>query len=550
MIVVPAIPLIVAATIGYYSYVQSTERLAFSAIKQAAVDHGDMITSFLRERRSDLSEAMDLVGTSIADVSKDRRILALVRSSRMETYSDVGLISPEGVQVAYVGDFPLEDKNYSSSPWYRSTLKNGYNVSDFYLGKRGVPHLNISVCKLVDNQPWVLRATLRPEALRALIENVNIGDTGEAYIINSENRFQTNRRTGGDIFDRDESVYPAQDGREMTFSALENGEPYIFASASLNAGKWRLIVRQKRADAFRGGSNAVYLIIAILLCGGSVLVALAFLASNRVYDMLTRQADTVCDLETQFLRAARLAELGQMSAGFAHEINNPLQIMKSDLALLDILLEEETAKFGKSDNSDEIAEINRQLKIQIDRCAGITREILNFGRQNKPELKQVDLATYLPEVAGLVEKKAKLSGIDLDFRIDRGTPCVFADPGLLQQVMVNLLNNGIHAVEELHGSEGGSIVVSSGVDSNGDAVIRVSDNGIGIRSEDLDRIFLPFYTTKKDRQGTGLGLSVCHSVIDSLGGSLRVDSVRRKGTQFTIVLPKANGKLPKADRQG
>ncbi|WP_432736129.1 sensor histidine kinase [Maridesulfovibrio sp. FT414] len=516
---------------------KSTERLALSAIRLAAADHGDMVTYFLDERRGDLMESMDLIGKGIEDTAKARMMLVELRSFRREMYSDLGLIDQDGNQVAYVGDFPLENKNYRDSEWYRKTLETGYNVSDIYLGLRGVPHLNVSVAKAIGDRRWVLRATLRPGALRRLAEKVNIGDSGEAYIINSDNRLQTSRRSGGDIFESDGYSYPPQSGRVMTFSGTVNGEEYIFASTSLNSDRWRLIVRQKRAEAFSPSSSALYLILAILVCGGSVLVLLAVFASNRVYDMLTRQADTVCALEAQFIRAAKLAELGEMSAGFAHEINNPLQIMKSDLALLEILLQEEMDKYGESPNYSEIEEINRQLKIQIDRCAGITREILNFGRPRKPELERINLVEYLPKVANLVEKKAELEGIRLIFDVDKRTPAVMADQGLLQQVMVNLLNNAIHAVVEEHGSEGGEVVVASSVTADGNALVKVADNGIGIHAEDMERVFIPFYSTKKNRNGTGLGLSVCHSIIDTLGGRLSVESERHKGAAFSIVLP-------------
>ncbi|WP_049760015.1 sensor histidine kinase [Maridesulfovibrio salexigens] len=539
MIVVPFVPLIVAATIGYYSHVKSMEQLAMSAVRLAAVDHAEMVSFFLNERRADLMESLDLLGGEIKDTAKVREILGELRSLRRDMYSDLGLIDPEGNQVAYVGEYPLENKNYLDSRWYKETVGKGYNISDIYLGLRGVPHLNVSVSKLIDNKEWVLRATLRPAALRRIVEKVNIGVSGEAYIINSANRLQTSRRSGGDIFDRDSYLYPDQKDGVITFDGSENDEAYIFATTCLNNGKWRLVVRQKHSDAFRSSSSALYLILAILICGGSVLVLLAVVASNKVYDMLTRQADTVCALEAQFLRAAKLAELGEMSAGFAHEINNPLQIMKSDLTLLEMLLHEEIERIGEGKNGAEIADINKQLKLQIDRCAGITRQILNFGRQNKPEFKKINVVDYLPQVAKMVEKKAELEGIRFIMDVDSRTPSVLADQGLLQQVMVNLLNNAIHAVVDEHGSENGEIVIAAGQDQNGNALIKVCDNGVGIHEKDMERIFLPFYSTKKNSDGTGLGLAVCHTVIDSLGGTMRVKSERHKGTEFSIILPAA-----------
>ncbi len=204
-----------------------------------------------------------------------------------------------------------------------------------------------------------------------------------------------------------------------------------------------------------------------------------------------------------------------------------------------MILQEEVERIGESENSAEIVEINRQLKLQIDRCAGITREILNFGRQNEPELKRIDLVDFLPQVTGLVQKKAKLDGVEIVLDVDDNVPDIIADYGLMQQVMVNLLNNALHAVSEERGSDGGMVCITAGPDGKGEVQIKVVDNGIGIHGEDMDRIFLPFFSTKKERNGTGLGLSVCHSIIDSLGGSLKVQSRRHKGTEFYISLPAA-----------
>lgn len=133
-----------------------------------------------------------------------------------------------------------------------------------------------------------------------------------------------------------------------------------------------------------------------------------------------------------------------------------------------------------------------------------------------------------------------MEGIRFIIDVDGRTPHVLADQGLLQQVMVNLLNNAIHAVVEQHGSAGGEIVIAAGKDQNGNALIKVGDNGIGIHESDIERIFLPFYSTKKNSHGTGLGLAVCHTIIDSLGGSMKVKSERHRGTEFSIVLPAVN----------
>ena len=541
MLVVPAIPLLLAAAIGFYSFVQTTERLAVSAILQAAVDHKVMIASFLDERRSDLESFLGLApATLLFDRAEAQTEIEQMRQVSGGVFSDVGLIGPDGIQTAYVGPYELVGKDYRAAPWYVETLKKGYFVSDVFLGYRNVPHFVIAVARRVDGRMWVLRATVDSGLFGQIVEKVSVGDSGEAYILNSDGVLQTRRRSGGGLLDRDDFRYPAQDATVITFMGEEGDTDYLFASASMNDGKWRLVVRQKRAEAFRSTNVAGYTVLAILLVGGAVILSLAVLVSRKVVDTLKRQAEAVGKLENQLLQAARLAELGQMSAGFAHEINNPLQIMKTDLALLDITLDDITEAGGPADLCAESREIAEQFRIQIDRCAGITKEILRFGRQDAPQLQPIDLTAYLPKVGAMVENKAQVHGIRMQCYVDATVPVIEADPGQLQQVMINLLNNAIHAVVDRHGASGGEIAIDArGADHK--AVIRVTDNGCGIPEESLSRIFVPFYTTKAPGQGTGMGLSVCHSIVDSMGGVLSVDSTRGEGTTFTITVPAMKG---------
>ncbi len=537
MIVVPALPLLLAVTIGYYSYSKTTEKLVVSAIRQSAIDHRDIISVFLKERQSDLQEYLNLIPPEHLKGGGEHEEIALMYKYAGGVFQDLGLIAPGGVQVSYAGAYELAEMKYLDAPWYQGAVKKGYYVSDVYLGYRNVPHFVVAVMRRIDGKPWVLRGTINPDIFRKLVDGVKLGDTGEAYIVSQDGKFQTARRSGGRLLENDLFNYPSQKKNIMTFLGNDDGADYLLASALMNDGKWRLIVRQKRSDAFRSTTNSGYTILIILLCGGAFIVVLAFFASRKIYETLEHQANDVCVLENQLMRAVRLAELGEMSAGFAHEINNPLQIMKSDLALLEMVLKDALSSDCDPVIRDEVYEIAAQFKLQIDRCAGITREILNFGRSSKPELQNINLAVYLPGVGNLVEKNANVHGIQLSCVISPDTPFVEVDPGQLQQVMVNLLNNAIHAVIDRYGSEGGKVLVTAERRTDGSAVIKVSDNGTGISPDNMTKVFVPFFSTKAPGKGTGLGLSVCHTIISSLGGTLIVESVMNEGTVFTITLP-------------
>jgi two-component system NtrC family sensor kinase len=143
----------------------------------------------------------------------------------------------------------------------------------------------------------------------------------------------------------------------------------------------------------------------------------------------------------------------------------------------------------------------------------------------------------MPEMTSMVAKKASVQGIRLKEEIVNGTPLVRVDPSQLQQVLLNLFNNAIDAITERHGSQGGELSIHAGPDKDGRVKIAVTDNGAGISPENIKKVFTPFFTTKPPGQGTGLGLSVCYGIVDSMGGRMEVESEKGVGTTFAVYLP-------------
>ena len=234
-----------------------------------------------------------------------------------------------------------------------------------------------------------------------------------------------------------------------------------------------------------------------------------------------------------------MAELGEMATGFAHEINNPLQVMKSEQALIQTILSDlqESGDLRPSESLSELIDSIRQIDLQIDRCAGITQSILKFGRKSEPVFQDVELQSFIPEITNMVTRNASVHGIALKVEIADETPPVHGDPGQLQQVLLNLYNNAIDAILTRHGPEGGCLEVGAGPEENGNVKIVVKDNGTGISSEDMQKIFTPFFTTKPVGKGTGLGLSVCYGIVESMGGKMEVESKMGVGTTFTLTFP-------------
>ena len=245
-------------------------------------------------------------------------------------------------------------------------------------------------------------------------------------------------------------------------------------------------------------------------------------------------------LQAQLLLADRMSSLGTLSAGVAHEINNPLAYVIASLDLLAARLPELTAALP----ADKASFVDQQLKRAREgtgRVRGIVRDLKSFSRADEETVTATDLRksldTSLTLVWNEIKHRARLVK-DYD-----GLPAVRANEARLGQVFINLFVNAAQAMPE-GDVEHNELRVSGRTDALGNAVVEIHDTGCGIAPEHLDRIFEPFFTTKPIGEGTGLGLAICHGIVTSLGGTLSVQSEPGKGTLFRVVLPTARPEAP------
>lgn len=446
--------------------------------------------------------------------------------------------------MAYQGPFRLTGKVYQDADWFKEVVKKGYYISDIFLGYRRIPHFIIALMREDNGKKWVIRATIDTFMFNDMVKKVRIGKTGEAYILNADGIFQTERRSGGSLLDKDpdSAEYPTQHSGIETFIKKDaRGDKYLHATTWLKDKRWFLIVRQGKADAFKALRAAGYLIALIMVIGGAALVGIAFYETNRIVQRMERIDTEKEELGQQLVRASRLAEIGEMATGIAHEINNPLQVMKGEQTLIDVLLSDlkEKGEIKESEDLKEIEDSMAQIKLQIDRCSKITHAVLKFGRESEVISTDIDLGSFIPDIVSMVENKASVEGITVTQEISENIPPIQGDPGQLQQVLINLFNNAIDAIVEKHGSEGGELDIRAGLKGDGKVQVSVRDNGAGISPENLKKVFSPFFTTKPVGKGTGLGLSVCYGIIDKMGGIMEVSSQKGAGTTFTIGLPAA-----------
>jgi two-component system NtrC family sensor kinase len=528
-------PLIFTGVVNLSQFRSAYRAKVTDHIEVLISQHAQAIDSFLANRRSDIRVlAREHSAEQLTDEEFLRRQLNLLREEYHGAFVDLGVVDHEGTQIAYAGPFNLLMANYSSADWFQTALVQEHFISDVFAGLRGTPHFIVTATRRETDADYIIKATIDFEAFNALVESIRIGRAGFAFIVNREGEFQTEPR-----FEVDLGRPPYVDlleGRLGTEQVVTvRGEdaferPSLFTFAPLKQGQWKLCFQQESADAL-SDLRQVQTVALVVFVMAVVLTILASYQLSRQLEARLAKADQRRQIMSEkVIETGRLASIGELAAGIAHEINNPVAIMVQEAGWIDDLLTEGDP--SDSGTRVEIERAVRQICSQGDRCKDITYKLLSFARKTDPTVREVNISAVVEEVLGLMSQKTRYASVHIESNLSAGLPPVSASPSELQQVLLNLVNNAVDAI----GPGGGTVTISTRREGD-ELVMQVSDTGSGIAKANLPRIFDPFFTTKPVGQGTGLGLSICYGIVDKLGGRIEVDSELEKGTTFTIHLP-------------
>jgi two-component system, NtrC family, sensor kinase len=526
---------------GIYAYYSGFSTIRIMDYFKNQVDHHrEVIEVFLRERTSDLQLViLTHSPDSLQNPGNLRRIFSVMNQGH-SFFTDLGLIDDEGKHLNYIGPYDLMDVNYSKTVWFREVMTKGIYISDMFAGFRNAPHFIIAVTRIDGDRKWILRASIDTEYFRSLVEHVKMGATGEVYLSNQEGILQTTPRFGGKIMEK--APLPVEFFSEESSIGIyepdnsDTGRHFqrqLVAYTWLENPRWKLVVRQDYAEAFRDANQANRAALIFLLFSLMIILVISLIITRHMIDIIKKQDKDTDSLNKQLVQAGKLASLGELSAGVAHEINNPLAIILTESQVMRDTIDEAT---GLNDEvKNELIDSLSQTESQVHRCSLITQSLLKFSRRNKSQREMVNLNVFLEEVIRLMDGKARGMGIHFVLDLEKDIPSFSSDPSLLQQVFINLINNAADAHE---GKPYGTISIGTRADNRRNGVeITVGDTGSGISPEIMEKIFDPFFTTKAVGKGTGLGLSITYSTIKAVGGDISVRSTIGKGTQFNIFLP-------------
>lgn len=528
-------PLLVMAWVNYHQYERAFREEQARPMVRFVTNGRQSMEAFLVERTAALQYV--LREESVENLH-DSEILARVLENMNASFGgvvDLGLIEADGTQVSYAGPYQLEGRDYSDYPWFQEVIRQGVYVSDVFLGYRDFPHFVIAIFHETGPESgFVFRATMDTGFIDRLVRTLLVAPGGDAFVMNHDGILQSRSRTHGGILER--ALLPSLpfspqtelteirdgsgEGRLVAYAPVE-GSPFIIVLVSpggIQASGWPGL----RRNLVLFLTVSVVLILGVVIWGSHWMV-------NRAKVADLQRAAAYHKMEY----TNKMAALGRLSAGVAHEINNPVSIITEKAGLLkDLLLMSETMP-----PKERMISLVDSVLRSADRCGGITHRLLGFAKHMQVQSETIELDKLLEEVLGFLEKEAQYRDLEVILNYPPDPPTTISDRGQLQQVFLNIINNAFAAVDD-----GGRIEIGI-EDRPPEAVeIWIQDNGVGIPEEHLGRIFDPFFSTKRG-SGTGLGLSITYGIVQKLGGQISVQSKVGEGTRFTVVLPKGKAQV-------
>lgn len=549
-LVLSLVPLFTVSFISYFSFKNSLHNTISTHLLEIAKNKGIALQKWLFERHTDAEvfaqspavvKSVDAIGNLKKDfITTDKysfiakKYLQLIKR-KYDSYDEIFILDKNGQMIITTEKMQNIEVN---SDYFREAINGRTFNTNIHLSPL-THRLTMVVAAPIRNPKeeiiGVLVERIKLDTINKLMRDIEIGKTGESYLINKEGYFLTESKfESGYTLKKKISTTGTKECKKGKSSVGEyidyRDKKVLGAYFWIPEMEWSLMVEQDSSEAFQKIQDLRNIIFAIGSITILVIVAFAFLASGKIVKILKGYDQEYKKQQKQIIRAEKLATMGQLAAGLAHEINNPLGGISNCLKLISTKINKPNPK--PKDFKDSIKYL-RTSEQELNRSIRIVRNFLAFSK--RPNLNPIltNINTVILELIALIEPQATVQNILITKELDSDLPQLMVDAQQLHQALMNIILNSLEAMPQ-----GGKLKVRSGYDQRDEAIkIEITDTGYGIPEENLPYLFEPFFSSKPEGKGIGLGLSIVYEVIDEHNGSIEVESEVDKGTTFIIKLP-------------
>ncbi len=527
---VAMVPLVALVLVDSNVTRQTAESTIVQTTAQTTANTWRSLSHFLEERRNVLK--LLISDNSFEELARPGRLEDLLAGLKENVggFNDIGLIDRHGRQVAYVGPHDLLGVDYSREAWFAEVVRGGIYVSEVYLGLRNVPHLVIAVCTMSPDTGFhVLRATIDTDRFNRQLDLLELDKYGDAFLVNQAGVLQTPSRRHGAVFSRLAIPVPQSTDRTSIYVHDKGAAgAWVIGHVHIADSPFVLMIVKQMDELMRPWQLRRTLLVAFVgLSIVLILLVTLAMATTLVNRIFVADRERMAGLKL-VQHSDKLASIGRLAAGVAHEINNPLAIVNEKAGLLKDLF-----TFRKEYAGDQrVLGLADSIIASVERCGAITKRLLSFARHLDVQVQELRLRDVVEDVLGFLRKEAEYRSISVRVDLPDDLPVIETDRGKLQQVLLNIVNNAFQAM-----GDGGHLHIEA-TPRQDMVALSVRDDGCGIAPEDVQRIFEPFFSTKTTSGGTGLGLSITYGLVQELQGRLEVTSELGKGSCFTMFLPR------------
>jgi len=524
--IVTVVPIIFFAC-GSIAYVKDISIKELEVTAQRLVEHSTKdITTYLRSKVTLLSTLINLYPLEhLRDRKNLATLLQMVNDNGQDNdIVDLELINTDGDQLAHAGPNDKKDssRNYQDTEWFKQVLARGVAVSDVFADHRD--NRNFVIALTDPLKTCVLRATVNPLVLGAMLRSVRINPNNEAYILNVNGVLQTpGLRKDGNLNSIEKNMLNYYHKVEVS-----SDKEFLYISKWFDGNSWKLFLKTHLGTSLEAYYKYRELTICVVLVASACFTFFSIIMSKTIISWMEKRDQQQKRLYSQLVHVDKMANIGRIAAGIAKEINGPLQQIQKQAHKVEELIHQEKIEHINRFKKNQVALEKIQLHSRCIRT--ILDRLTRFSRKIGSKY-DIQINWILREFLFFYEQEAKDRNIVLNLQFDEQLPTIRTDGSQVQQLLLNLTENALDAV----GTDGQIDIVT--YNKSGAVCVQIADNGPGITSERMERMWQPFAVSSGSGKGAGLNLSMYSNIVYKLGGRISTKERPQGGTLVTLCLP-------------